>query len=618
MSLMQKLKKSATYIILTLVLLIISQTMVYILANKKGSYPLEQIALLTSATSNSEISDVLTAPDRHWELLDEITVENGALLAWLRIAVPKDAQIAETLLRFSDPLMDSIVVYQVAQDDQGEQVINIAKMGDNQAFKHRFLALPNVVVPLRSYNNGYTLYVKGESRVAVNLEAKLWKLNDFIVFNDLFTVFFGVLLGYILALTCYSVMMLASSYRTEYFWYGAYLAAFCLQILSTSGFGFQYLWPNSIVIQSVMASASGCLAIFTLIKFTAILLSVNQKSFQNIFRILAYSTLTVILMVIITAETWAIKLGAFSSLIMSILMALTCIVLAIKGNHKARFFAIIWGILSTSIVTSILVRLRLLSLDMDPLYILIQGFYLESLMMGVALITNFKHHYQGTQLSRKHALEKQAQSVKAKNKLVKMQNEAKSNLEEQVKRQTLQLEMAIGELSQASIELENMRKLDSLTALPNRVAFDENVEKLSSHAQNRGLILSIAVLDIDHFKKINDNFGHLAGDDCLRLFAKLLKQDFASEQCMLCRFGGEEFVLASIQHPSKLTENLEIFRARIETQSIETQKGSVNLTVSIGIASSPVLRGNEKGKLFKKADENLYQAKQKGRNLIVA
>lgn len=614
----KSINKSLIYILLTVALLILSQTMVYLLANTQGSFPLERVSLLSNTTSSDEISEVITKPESDWNTLDEIAIDNGVVLAWLRVEVPQEAAKIETFLRFTDPLMDSMVVYQVAQNNLGEQVINSAKMGDTQAFEHRVLALPNIVVPLQAYKNGYTLYIKGESRLAVTLDVSQWKLNDFIVFNDVFTLFFGILFGYILALTCYSLMMLASSYRSQYLWYCAYLCAFCLQIFAVSGFGFQYLWPEGIRMQSIMASATGCLTIFALVKFTSSLLPTIQKFYQHIFNLIAYSLLAIIVIVVFSAETWAIKLGAYSTLALSIVMVTTCIFMAVKGNSEARFFAFIWVILSATAVMSILVRFHLVTLDTEPLFILVQGFYLESLVMGVALISNFKRHYQSTQLSRKQAFEKQAQSVKAKNKLVKMQGEAKSNLEEQVKRQTMQLEMAISELSQTSIELENMRKLDSLTSLPNRLAFDEKLEKLSAQALGRGLILSIAVLDIDHFKKINDGFGHLVGDDCLRLFAKLFKQDFENEHSMLCRFGGEEFLLASIQHPSTLTDKLEQFRARIEAESMETPKGDVKLTVSIGIASSPVLRGSEKGELFKKADENLYRAKQKGRNLIVA
>ena len=158
---------------------------------------------------------------------------------------------------------------------------------------------------------------------------------------------------------------------------------------------------------------------------------------------------------------------------------------------------------------------------------------------------------------------------------------------------------------------------DSLTRLLNRRSFDQRLERImqtiqlgrGSHERERHHCF--AVLDIDHFKRVNDRFGHLYGDEVLLLFASLMRNTFRSED-LLFRFGGEEFVVVlSDVELGTARQILDRFRQRVEQYDFP-QVGRV--TASVGVAE--IHPATAAGALFDAADKALYYAKEHGRNRI--
>lgn len=165
--------------------------------------------------------------------------------------------------------------------------------------------------------------------------------------------------------------------------------------------------------------------------------------------------------------------------------------------------------------------------------------------------------------------------------------------------------------------LEEQRQkalLDPLTGLPNRAAWTERLDLELARWQRYGGDLLLAVLDIDHFKRINDDFGHLAGDKVLKIIAgelskRLRKTDF------IARFGGEEFVLLIPSTPMEGgLKLLETLRTAIESCPFHFKGERVTITLSGGISSFGVAERSEQ--VFERADQALYRAKRSGRNHI--
>jgi diguanylate cyclase len=165
--------------------------------------------------------------------------------------------------------------------------------------------------------------------------------------------------------------------------------------------------------------------------------------------------------------------------------------------------------------------------------------------------------------------------------------------------------------------LEEQRQkalIDPLTGLPNRAAWSERLDHEISLWQQQGNTLSLAMLDLDHFKRINDNYGHLAGDKVLKIIAGVLRKRLRGTD-FIARFGGEEFVLlmpaTGVGTGVKLLENL---RTAIEACPFHFKGEPVTITLSIGLTEFKA--GEHSDLVLKRADQALYKAKHAGRNQV--
>ncbi|WP_028618654.1 diguanylate cyclase [Pseudomonas canadensis] len=167
------------------------------------------------------------------------------------------------------------------------------------------------------------------------------------------------------------------------------------------------------------------------------------------------------------------------------------------------------------------------------------------------------------------------------------------------------------------LEVQRQKALiDPLTGLPNRAAWSERLDQEVNTWHQRGNNLSLAMLDLDHFKRINDGYGHLAGDKVLKIIANVLRKRLRPSD-FIARFGGEEFVL--LMPNSSLSDALaagEVLRAAIQACPFHFKGEPVTITVSMGVAQFQP--GERSDLALKRADEALYRAKAAGRNQVQA
>lgn len=177
------------------------------------------------------------------------------------------------------------------------------------------------------------------------------------------------------------------------------------------------------------------------------------------------------------------------------------------------------------------------------------------------------------------------------------------------------------ELAAANRELDRLARVDGLTGIANRRAFDEALEKAWAEERRRGGALAVVLCDIDQFKKFNDSHGHQAGDETLRAVARALAGALRRETDLAARYGGEELVLllpdTDAAQALTVAENaLEQVRAlRIPHPVSEVEP---YVTMSLGIAAARPAEGGDAHALLVQADEALYRAKTTGRNRCVA
>ncbi|MEI6285339.1 MAG: diguanylate cyclase [Bacillota bacterium] len=160
---------------------------------------------------------------------------------------------------------------------------------------------------------------------------------------------------------------------------------------------------------------------------------------------------------------------------------------------------------------------------------------------------------------------------------------------------------------------------DSLTGLANRRSFDEKLSNEFYRLRRSGAVLSLIMLDVDHFKMFNDEYGHLAGDDCLQKIAEVIKANAKRAYDTAARYGGEEFVviLPEVSKAGAITVADNI-RRQVEALHIPhaESRTSKNVTVSLGVISVSTELLISPEKIVALADEALYDAKQSGRNRV--
>jgi diguanylate cyclase (GGDEF)-like protein/PAS domain S-box-containing protein len=158
---------------------------------------------------------------------------------------------------------------------------------------------------------------------------------------------------------------------------------------------------------------------------------------------------------------------------------------------------------------------------------------------------------------------------------------------------------------------------DSLTGLYNRIPLNEFFDRELSIAKRRNQFVSVIMADLDHFKAVNDSFGHLAGDEALRVCSNLIRNSFrASDIC--CRYGGEEFLI--VLPDSSLgdaCERAEQLRKVLEQTEVPYGTVPFRVTATFGVATYPE-HGQTRDALISAADNALYQGKSSGRNCVVS
>ena len=177
------------------------------------------------------------------------------------------------------------------------------------------------------------------------------------------------------------------------------------------------------------------------------------------------------------------------------------------------------------------------------------------------------------------------------------------------------------QMKQSQDQLARHARVDGLTQVNNRREFERSIETEWRRAQRSKRPLSLIIIDIDHFKAFNDYYGHLAGDGCLRTVAQTIKTSIHRAQDMVCRYGGEEFVIilpeTDLDGARLVASNVQ---SAIEALNInhERSDSAAVVTISAGVTCVSPYQGGTPNELMTTADKNLYQAKAQGRNQFVS
>ena len=193
----------------------------------------------------------------------------------------------------------------------------------------------------------------------------------------------------------------------------------------------------------------------------------------------------------------------------------------------------------------------------------------------------------------------------------------RKNIEDSLNKANQELEKRIAEIQILQNQLKEESIRDPLTRLYNRRYMEDALQREFAHATRDGYPVSIIMADIDHFKKVNDTYGHSTGDEVLAQLSQLFQANFRTED-IVCRFGGEEFLIVMPETTSETAFlRIDHIRQVLESTPLKLSCGELKITLSAGIAVYP-LEGSSIDEIVQKADRAMYRAKSEGRNRVIA
>ena len=180
----------------------------------------------------------------------------------------------------------------------------------------------------------------------------------------------------------------------------------------------------------------------------------------------------------------------------------------------------------------------------------------------------------------------------------------------------MEIEKLKRELRKAHRKISDMPTLDELTGLFNRRYFMEALKRERARAERHGKNLSLCMMDLDLFKRVNDELGHTAGDLVLADMGRIIGE-WSRQTDLSCRYGGEEF---AVIFPETALEGARVacerLRQTVEENMVQWRTGPIQITISIGVTQHRTGDKDSMRSLIDRADEALYQAKEAGRNRV--
>jgi diguanylate cyclase (GGDEF)-like protein len=241
----------------------------------------------------------------------------------------------------------------------------------------------------------------------------------------------------------------------------------------------------------------------------------------------------------------------------------------------------------------------------------------ETLLLALALAMNYSAERVDAKKAHIEAAENEKHTMEVQDEAYRLEQRAKEELEKEVHARTQEFERALEQLSSINTELKGLSETDALTGLTNRHFFEQTLKSEAARSRRERQVISLAVLDIDHFKHVNDTYGHQVGDDCLIAFAQVLQEQLKRPGDLVARIGGEEFVvLLPNTSLDGAKDFLERCRIAVEKLVVNSHGHTISFTVSIGLCAKVIGSDDDANLILAHADKLLYKAKESGRNCI--
>lgn len=583
----------------------------------------------------ADSADPASVAETGWRSINDTSLNLGYRTEpyWIRIDFRTgDLQARDWILEAASPLLDDLRVY-LLQDGEVQQQWHT---GDRlpfaeRAIDHRHFLFPLTLAPQQQYR----LLIYAYNTEAMEVPLQLARQDVFLAQDNTRATLDGAFYGILLVIAAYSGMVYLILRDASYLYYVSYVVSMLLFFLWQHGVAYQKLFPDLPLLQQHLAPP---LSLWIFASVTLFFRSFLDLPRQVPRLWLAYKCLLA-LHAVLCVLIWVLPYQSVIVLlvgntVLSTLLAMLSIVpLAFAGTRPAQIILAGWGLLLVCLLFLAAARSGVIYNEFMSQYGLQLGISVEVLIFSVALALRIDEERNEKQRALQQvdverierlraqelALEAEKEASRLKEAALRAEKAHSERLQRLVEERTSDLENTLKNLEQAHRELERLSVLDGLTGVHNRRAFDDKLRELWAAAQRQGHPLSILMVDIDHFKQINDSLGHPCGDYVLKEFSQLLRHILHRPTDVLARYGGEEFAILLPDTPLSGAEVVATaIITRMQQHPYQWQGQRFTVTTSIGLSSQVPQPGAEMDTLVAQADQALYQAKQEGRNRWVS
>ncbi|OYU46631.1 MAG: hypothetical protein CFE44_01110 [Burkholderiales bacterium PBB4] len=576
-----------------------------------------RMGVLVDAGRSLTIEAVM-ASGVQWQTIDRRSPNFGFTphAYWFRFAIVNGSTgNATRYIEMPISFMDHVHLYHHAQGRKLQEY----DTGDEQPFSGRPMVHQNFVMPVDLVPGVNQIHVRVANAGTVEAPLRIWEPASFQVNNQLEKLAQGMVIGVLLVMVLYNLFVFFGTREMSYLYYIGFALSYLLFQYSLTGYTYAYLWPDSIWWNSVAIPLFICTTEMTVALFSNHFLRVREYSgwVYNALRGLIWGTAGMAVLSTVLPYHIAIRIGAG----LAIPTAAFCLAIGYwrwwKGDSFARLFCVAWS----SALLGVMV------LTAGKFGIVPANFWTENagqigilglvVLLSFTLVDRINHDRSSRLQAQALALEHERNARASQEALIAATEDANRKLEQSVRERTTDLNLTLGQLQEANTQLQRLSMTDGLTKIGNRASFDQALATEFKRAMRNKSYLTLMLLDVDHFKRVNDTWGHLAGDACLRALAQLLQTRVHRTGDRVARYGGEEFVvMLGDSLPADAVALAETFREAIQALEIDVDGMTLRMTASFGVAYVVPDGTVSPHQLLAAADKALYEAKQTGRNRV--
>jgi len=565
--------------------------------NKTGELRLDaSIQYVEDPDGKLGLEDIIKT--RGWRQNERHTFNHGYNNStwWLKVSIHNPTETeADQLFEVGYAVLDYVDIYFT----ENGQLLQKFNMGDKlphyqRPIDHRFFVVPVTWQPQQTLD----IYVMIRSGSSIQAPLTLWSYERFYSADTASTILQGIYYGGMLVIAVYNLLIYLVLRSRTYLYYVGFVLNMPLFLAAMSGQSFRYLWPDATTWndQAIVVFLAATLVFGTI--FTRRFLRINEisKWLANVLNALCAASFINGSMAFFLPYHLCIQ-GLVLLGILSTLTGMFAGVYAlIREQTSARIYVIAWFSFLIGAAILALNKLSILPNNLFTEYASQFGSIVEVVLLSFALAERIN-------IERRLRFEAQTETLNATRKL----NE---DLEERVTVRTAELE-------KLNHRLQELSDTDQLTGLKNRRFMESRLNQEWTRCARYRHPLTIVLLDIDHFKQVNDRFGHPAGDICLQTVAKLICEGLRWPSDMVARYGGEEFCLilpeTTAEGAATVTERI---RNRVAQATIDAEQHRFQVTISAGIFSAIPDQDMGIDMFISNADKAMYQSKESGRNRV--